>query len=398
MLFWLGSLISSFGDSFTVFGLAWYVLRRSNSPLDVGLTFLIFQLPGLFFSVIAGWLLDRFRRETVMLCDNLLRGLLVMLIPLLDSHGSLSFPALYSIIALLGALSVITSAGSHTMITDLVLPEDYNAANSLDVAQRQISFIAGPALAGILVVAIGPISLLWVDSVSFFAFALLLTFLLYSICIPHVPKRQLQHANQFFMGLVQGVQFTIRNPLLLALTSVSFFWNAGLGLFLVALPFYCERVLKVGPVGMGVLLSVNSIGVLLSALLFGPLRPLYPGRVTCVLLIAQALCYGLLALVPPFWLALSIYFLLGAFDDLGAIYLTTVRQRAIPNGLQGRVWAFTSTIGSSGEPLGSGVAGVLLLTLGTPALVALSGLPLLVVGLVWLMVGPIRGIVDDKRQ
>ncbi len=129
MLFWLGSLVSSFGDSFTVFGLAWYVLRRSNSPLDVGLTFLIFQLPSLFSSFIAGWLLDRFRRETVMLCDNLLRGLLVSLIPLLDNRGLLSFPTLYSIIALLGALSVITSAGSYTIITDLVLPKDYNAAN-----------------------------------------------------------------------------------------------------------------------------------------------------------------------------------------------------------------------------------------------------------------------------
>ncbi len=223
MLFWLGSLISSFGDSFTVFGLAWYVLRRSNSPLDVGLTFLIFQLPSLFSSFIAGWLLDRFRRETVMLCDNLLRSLLVMLIPLLDSHGLLSFPALYSIIALLGALSVITSAGSHTIITDLVSSKDYNAANSLDVAQRQISFIAGPALAGILVVIIGPISLLWVDSISFFVFALLLLSLLYSIPDKHTYKEKTQYTEQFFTELVQGVQFTFRNPLLLALTSISFF-------------------------------------------------------------------------------------------------------------------------------------------------------------------------------
>ncbi len=149
---------------------------------------------------------------------------------------------------------------------------------------------------------------------------------------------------------------------------------------------------------MGLLLSVNSIGVLLSALLFGPLRPRHSGRITCILLVVQALCYGLLALIPPFWLALSIYFLLGAFDDLGAIYLTTVRQRAVPNELQGRVWAFTSTIGSSGEPLGSGSAGILLPGLGTPALVALSGVPLLGIGLVWLVIGPIRRVVDSEEQ
>ena len=180
-----------------------------------------------------------------------------MLIPVLDGRGLLSFPALYSIIALLGALSVVTTAGSYTIIADFVLPEDYNAANSLDVAQRQISFIAGPALAGLLVVVIGPISLLWVDSISFFVFALLLLFLLYNTPVTRAMKGEIQQSKRFFTELVQGVQFTFSNPLLFALTSVSFFWNAGLGLFLVALPFYCERVLKVGPVGMGLLLSVN---------------------------------------------------------------------------------------------------------------------------------------------
>ncbi len=397
MLFWLGSLISSFGDSFTTFGLAWYVLRRSNNPLEVGLTFLIFQLPSLFSGFLAGWLLDRFRRELVMLCDNLFRGLLVLLIPLLDGHGLLSLPLLYTLIALLGASSVVTSAGSLTIVTDLVLPKDFNIANSFDVAQRQISFIAGPTIAGILVVLIGPISLLWVDSGSFFVFALLLCLLLFIVPNAHSKTQKTeQPTRQIFIEMAQGVRFTFQNPLLLALTSVSFFWNFGLGLFLVVLPFYCERALRVGPVGMGVLLSVNSIGVLLSALLLGPMRPRYPGRVTCVLLIVQALCYGLLALIPLFWLALSIYFVLGACDDLGAIYLTTVRQKAVPSELQGRVWAFTSTVGSSGEPLGSGLAGVLLLALGTPTLVAISGLPLFAIGLLWLSTGPIRRVENVK--
>ena len=397
MLFWLGALISSFGDSFTTFGLAWYVLRRSNNPLDVGLTFLIFQLPSLFSGILAGWFLDRFRRETVMLVDNLARGMLVMCIPLLNSQGSLAFPLLYSIIALLGALSVITSVGSRAIITDLVSAKDYNIANSLDVTQRQISFIAGPSLAGVLVVLIGPLQLLWVDSGSFFLFALLLLFLVRrSLQSSYIKPESTKRVAGFLREMTQGMRFTVQNSLILALTSVSFCWNFGLGLFLVALPFYCERALKVGPVGMGILLSVNSIGVLLSALLFGPLRPRYPGRITCVLLIAQALCYGLLAFIPPFWLALCIYFLLGAFDDLGVIYLTSVRQRAVPSNLQGRVWAFTSTLGSSGEPLGSGAAGLLLVGLSAPAIVAVSGLPLFLIGLVWLTTGPIRRVIDEK--
>ncbi len=390
MAMWAGSLVSQFGDRFTEFGLAWYVLGRSQNPLDLGLAFLVFRLPGLFSGVLAGWLLDRFRREAVMLVDNLLRGGLVALVPILDGSGLLSLPLLYLIIALLGALSVVTVVGSRALITDLVPPEEYNAANSLDVVQGQLGAIAGPGLAGVLVALIGPLALLWIDSFSFFFFALVLLWLL------RTPRAATQTEGNmvFFKQLIEGVRFTFRSPLLLALLSVSFWWNFGLGVFNVALPFYCNGPLGVGPAGMGALLAVNSTGVLISALLFGPMRPHYPGRVTCALLIVQAVCYGLMGLTSAFWLVLIIYFVLGVFDDLGAIYLTTIRQRAVPGPLQGRVLAFTGTVGPSGTPFGNGIAGLILGGLGASAVVASAGLPLLVIGLLWLLVGPLRRVVD----
>lgn len=398
MLFWSGMLISSFGDSFTTFGLAWYVLRRTHSPLSVGLTFLVYQLPSLFSGLLAGWLLDRFRREVVMIVDNVLRGFLVIIIPFLDAHHMLSFPMLYSDIALLGALSVFTDVGSRAILTELVPTSEYNTANSFDVMQRQMSFILGPSLAGILVVILGPLNLLWVDGGSFFIFAFclfLLSFMLRSWTIQN-PKPQ-EHSGNMWHELLEGVRFTLHTPLLLVLTSISFFWNFGLGLFAVALPFYCYNALRVGPAGMGVLLSVNSIGVLLSAIVFGPLRPRHPGRVACILLIVQAVCYGLLALIPPFAIALAIYFVLGACDDIGAIYLTTVRQRVVPEQVQGRVWAFTGIIGSSGEPLGNGIAGLLALALSATLLVGASGLPLLLIGILWLVIGPVRHVTDKEE-
>ncbi len=392
MWLWLGALVSRFGDSFTEFGLAWYVLGRSNNPLDVGLTFLIFRLPGLFSGVLAGWLLDRFRREAVMLADNLLRGLLVMLIPLLNYASLLSLPLLYLIIAGLGALAVITTVGSRAMISDLVPPSEYNFANTLDTTQGQLSAIIGPGIAGVLVALIGPLALLWIDSVSFFFLAAILVLLL------RRPRSLLAETvstpPKFLRQLTEGIRFTFRSPLLLAMLSISFFWNFGLGLFNVALPFYCQTSLGVGPAGMGALLAINSAGVLVAVLLFGPSRPRHPGRITCWLLIAQAVCYTIMAVWPIFWLVLPVYFVLGCLDDLGGIYLATVRQHFVPAHLQGRVLAFYGTIGPSGTPLGNGLAGVLLTGLSAATLVGLAGVPLLAMGVLWLSVGPIRQIKE----
>ncbi len=254
----LGSLISGFGDRLTEFGLAWYVLGRTQNSLDVGLTFLIFQLPAVFSGVLAGWLLDRFRREAIMLADNLLRGFLVGAVPVLDGLGVLSLPLLYLLIAIIGAFSVATIVGSRTLITDIVDPAYYNLANSLLVAQTQITAIAGPGLAGILIYLLGPLTLLWIDSCTFFFFALVLGLLL------RKPPARLAEINstggvkQTLSQLLGGAAFAFKSPVILSILIISYFWNGGLGIYQVALPFFCNEPLGVGAAGMGLALSLYS--------------------------------------------------------------------------------------------------------------------------------------------
>lgn len=397
MLMWVGALVSDFGDRFTEFGLAWYILEKTKNPLDLAFTFLLFQLPALFSGLIVGWLLDRFPKERIMITDNVVRGGIIFLIPFLDQSHILSIPLLYLFVILLGALSVATDVGSQTLITEFVAPGEYNTANTLAVIRAQISAIGGPGIAGLFVSLFGPLTLLWIDSGTFFFFALTLLLLLRR---PRLVEKedQAQQSQSFLQNITQGIAFSFHHPLLLSLISVSFFWNLGLGILTVTLPFYCLTFLLVGPVGMGLFLSVNSIGVLLSAFLFGPRNPRYPGRVVCLLLMAQAICYGVMALMKPLWIILTVAFLLGACDEVGAIYLASLRQSSIPLPLQGRVQGFSRTAGQSGEPLGNGLAGLLLARFAPQWVVACAGLPLLLIGLLWFVTGPLRTVQHVQKS
>ena len=402
MRLWFGLLISNLGDRLAEFGLAWYVLGRTNNPLDVGLSLLVYQLPGLFSGLLAGFFLDRYRRETIMIVDSLVRGGLVALVPLLSVGPGLPLPLLYLIIALLGAFSVVTTVGSRTLITEYVAETDYNTANSLETLQGQLSGIIGPGLAGVLVGLTGAVSLLWLDSLTFLAFAVILLSLR-GRSDPSSPPAQPgpgpgQTAASFRQQLFEGVGYTFRSPVLLTLLSISFTWNLAIGLYQLALPFLCQGPLGVGPAGMGLLLAVNSVGSFLSAFFFGPARPRFPGRVVCLLLLAQAGCYLLIGGWLYFPLTILLSFGLGAFDDLGAIYLTTIRQRAVPGPLMGRVLAFVGTVGPSGMPLGSGLAGLLVAGVGPALVTGLAAAPLLFSGGLWLAVGPLRRVRDSSAR
>jgi hypothetical protein len=214
----------------------------------------------------------------------------------------------------------------------------------LNVARTQFSAIIGPGIAGLLVTLVGPIKLLWIDSGTFFFFAVILFVLLR---MPRLRRGndQVQQPQSFLRNMTQGMVFTLHHPVLLSLLSLSFFWNVGLGLFTLALPFYCLSPLAVGSIGMGILLSVNSFGIFLSTFIFGPLHPRYPGRTVCVLLLAQAVCFAIMAMVRSFWIVVVVYLIFGACDEVGAVYLTSLRQRIIPLSLQGKVQSFSGIVG-----------------------------------------------------
>src|SRR4026207_2176341 len=81
-LMWTAQLISTIGSALTDLAAAILVFRVTNSALNVGLTLLVTALPTLFVGLFAGVFVDRFNRKRILLASDLLRGPLVLAIPL----------------------------------------------------------------------------------------------------------------------------------------------------------------------------------------------------------------------------------------------------------------------------------------------------------------------------
>src|SRR5262245_41105499 len=105
--FWLAFTCSTLGDAMTRVALIWFVYDTTGSARDVGWLLLCYTGPIVIGGLVAGTLLDRFDRRTVMAVDNLVRGTAVATVPILHATGRLATWHVYAVAAVYGLLMMI---------------------------------------------------------------------------------------------------------------------------------------------------------------------------------------------------------------------------------------------------------------------------------------------------
>jgi MFS family permease len=168
--FGLGLLISRIGDSFNTVALAWLSLTIGNAQ-DLGLVLLCAGLPRMVMSPLAGRALDRFDPKTLLVTDNAARAVIIAAIPTLGWLHLLQVWQLCVIAGVAGAVSSLTDVGENLVAPILVPDAQLEAASGLLSLTYEISALAGPAAAGIVVSVLGYESAFVCDACSFLAMA-----------------------------------------------------------------------------------------------------------------------------------------------------------------------------------------------------------------------------------
>jgi len=86
-LLWSGQTLAEFGNGFTTIAASILVFRETGSAMSVGLMLMATSLPGLVFGLIAGVFVDRLDRQRLMVTGQIIRTVLILLIPVLLPYG-----------------------------------------------------------------------------------------------------------------------------------------------------------------------------------------------------------------------------------------------------------------------------------------------------------------------
>lgn len=382
-LLYAGQLISQIGDALNKVALLWFVYELTGSALKMMIIGLLQTIPPLLFGPLIGVCLDRLSKKKVMICVDLLRTLLVLLIPTLYAAQALTLERLYLLVFLTAIVSTVFGPALASAIPQIVVRSQFTAANALLQSTTNIGMLMGPALSGLGIAFVGAQNVLYLDALTFLISALCLMPI--RMCEPLISPHCLNPSESMMHDLSIGFRFVFlqhRTVFMLMVTAA--LYNLGASAFMFLLPVFAKQSLGVGPVELGWLWSILGIGMLATSTCLVCIRQGNLHRrlriISCSMAIGGLAVGGLGFLETP--LIASVFMLIiGGSIALLTPVVFALLQEMTPVPLLGRVFTAFSTGGMAcamagmmgfgwvADAIGPGVSllGISLVLLGTAA-------------------------------
>ena len=354
---WLlaSSWTSNLGDGIAIAAGPLLVASLTDDPFLVALAALLQWLPPLLFALYAGALADRLDRRLLVVTVDLLRGAILLVMAAAILTGSVSIAIILIALFLLGTAEVFADSTSQTLLPMLVRRDDLAVGNSrLMTGFITVNQMAGPPL-GAALFALGAATPFVAHAVLVSAGALLISRIV-------LPKHGRQEARDRHVlhDIAEGVRWTRHHPAVRTLVLTIFIFNITFGAAWSVLVLYATQRIGLGEIGFGLITTVSAIGGLLGTVTYGWItRHLSLGNIMRIGLIIETLTHLGLALTTLPLVAMAIFFVFGAHAFIWSTTSITIRQRAVPTALQGRVGSVNMVGVYGGLVIGSGVGGLL---------------------------------------
>ena len=371
-LFWFGQLISLVGTWMQSVAQAWLVLLLTHDPIWLGVVAAVQFTPVLVLGLFGGILADMLPKRQTIIGTQAILMILALILAVLSWTGVVQVWHIMVIAFALGLVNAVDMPTRQAIVMDMVGREDVANAVGLNSAMFNAARIVGPAVAGLVIGAVGVTACFFLNGVSFLAVIAGLLAMREADLRGGARLARPRSLGEVGTNLGEGLRYVRRTPaVLLAVALVGLVSTMGMN-FNVLMPAMANDVLHVGAAGFGFLMSAMGLGSLLAALVIA-----YLGRPRISILLVGAFALGALeavfAGVRIFPLALLAVFGAGA----GAIAMTATAnsaiQLAVPDALRGRVLGVYLTVFAGSTPVGGLFAGWLASAFGTPVALAVGG-------------------------
>ena len=342
-----GQAVSLIGTWMQSTAQSWVIWELTRSESSLGIVVMLNTLPLFLLAPWAGGVADRFNRRFILLATQSIAMLLAFTLAFLIQTHLVQIWHIYLFALTLGIVNTLDFPAQQTFIGDLSGMGQVRQAITLNIMGLQVARMLGPAIAGILLKAVGSSAAFWINGASF-GVVLISLMLVRS----HQAENKRPNSKGQFRETLEFIRTQPRMiDLMVFATLVTFF---GMSIMNI-LPSVADHVLNGDSQTYGLLLGSSGAGALISTLFLLPLSQAAKRIGVIVAFAAAWMGSFYLVLSQSSWLPLSMATIFCV--SLGApLVLTTslgVLQLMAPDAMRARIISLFTMITFGLQPLAS---------------------------------------------
>lgn len=335
---WSARTISFSGDVLAQVALVVLATQQRNAALAVSLLLLAQTLPRLL-GPLAGIIADRVDGRRLMVACELGQALLVAVIAL----AALPFTVMLALVAAMTTLATLFQPAGQSALPALIPAETLGDGNALLRLGANVSRVAGPALAGLLLATtVGVSGVLALDALSFLVSSALLSRL---PALPPMPAKIAALEGTVSASLRDGLRYLVHHPVARAVTLGLFLVTLFVALDNVGLVFLTEQTLRGGTPSYGLAMAGNGVGMVVAPLLLLRFSARLKSPVTLLAGIAvMGLGTLLCGLAPSLALAVTLQGAVGVGNGFENVADDTLLQQSVSREMRERVFGVAYSV------------------------------------------------------
>jgi MFS family permease len=347
-----GAIVSNVGTWMQRAAQDWIVLTQltNHNATSVGVVLAFQFAPQLLLLPFTGLAADRMNRRKLIMLTQTAMGLFSLGLGLLTVTGVVQLWQVYVFAFLFGAAAAFDSPARQTFVSELVSGPNLSNAVGLNSTSFNAARLVGPAVAGVLIAAVGTG---WVFIINAITFAAVLASLF--LIRPeelHLSTELPRKPGDF----IDGFRYVMKRPDLKVILLMFFLIGTFGANFQIFLSTMSVSVFHVGASAYGVLSSAMAIGSVAGALLAA--RRDKP-RLSVLLVGASVFGVGLaLAAISPTYLLFALALVIvGIATQTFTTSTNSIVQLSTEPAMRGRVIAIMIAVGLGGTPIGAPIVG-----------------------------------------
>jgi MFS family permease len=347
-----GAIVSNVGTWMQRTAQDWIVLTQltHHNATAVGVVMSLQFGPQVLLLPLTGLAADHLDRRKLVFATQAAMGALALGLGILTVAGLVQLWHVYVFAFLLGCVSAFDSPARQTFVSELVVEADLSNAVGLNSTSFNAARMIGPAIAGLLIAAVGSG---WVFLINAGSFAAVLC----SLSLLRVEElHRSDRAARTRGSLTEGFKYLWKRPDLKAMLLMLFL----IGTFGLNFPIFISTmsvtVFHAGAGEYGLLTSTMAAGSVTGALLAARRE-----KPHIAILLAGAAIFGfgcaLSAIMPNYWLFGLALVIIGVAAQTFTTTVNSTVQLSTEPGMRGRVVAILLAIALGGTPIGAPIVG-----------------------------------------